>query len=181
MRPLLPSSVGFRRMGGLGAVALVCSTWSVLAQNSRTDSVPETVRFNHDIRPILSDKCFKCHGPSSTGRRANLRLDSEDTVAKDARLNVPDEGPMKVITPGDPEHSAVMRRITAADPKRRMPYGGDPLSDREVKLIRRWIEQGAKYEPHWSFIRPVRPEFPNVADTAWPKNGIDWVVWDRMV
>src|SRR5438309_6578141 len=123
MRPLLPSSVGFRRMGGLGAVALVCSTWSVLAQNSRTDSVPETVRFNRDIRPILSDKCFKCHGPSSTGRRANLRLDNEEAVAKDSRLNTPAEGTMKVIAPGAPERSAVVHRITATDPKRRMPYG----------------------------------------------------------
>src|SRR2546426_1960980 len=123
MRPLLPSSVGFRRMGGLGALALVCSTWSVLAQNSRTDSVSETVQFNRDIRPILSDKCFKCHGPSSTGRRANLRLDDE-AAAK-----------TKVVVPGDVEHSAVIQRITSTDPRRRMPYQADALSDREVKLI----------------------------------------------
>src|SRR5262249_30530474 len=145
-----------------------------------TDSPPQTVRFNHDIRPILSDKCFKCHGPSSTGRRANLRLDSEEAVARDAKLNGAAEGTMKVIAPGDPEHSAVMVRITSTDPKRRMPYGSNALSDREVKLIRRWIEQGAKYEPHWSFIRPVRPELLKVANTAWPKNPIDWFVLERL-
>src|SRR5262245_12792113 len=154
MGPLLSSTLSARRIEGLGAITLVCSTWSLLAQNPPTDSLPQTVRFNHDIRPILSDKCFKCHGPSSTGRRANLRLDSEEAVAKDARLNGAAEGTMKVVAPGDPDHSAVMLRITATDPKRRMPYGSNPLSDREVKLIRRWIEQGAKYEPHWSFIPP---------------------------
>src|SRR5712692_1739456 len=121
MRPLLPSTAAFRRIGGLGALALVCATWSsLLAQSSPADSLPQTVSFNRDIRPILSDKCFKCHGPSSTSRRANLRLDSEDAVLKDATRNVPAEGPMKVIAPGDSGHSAVMHRITATDPKRRM-------------------------------------------------------------
>jgi hypothetical protein len=180
MRPGLHSIAAFRRIGGLGALALVCSTWTSLAQNSPPDSLPQTVGFNRDIRPILSDKCFKCHGPSSTSRRANLRLDSEDAVLKDATRNTPAEGTMKVIAPGDPEHSTVMQRITATDLKRRMPFGGEPLSDRQVKLIGRWIEQGAKYEPLWSFIRPVRPELPRVANSAWPKNGIDWFVLDRL-
>src|SRR6266849_1918244 len=181
MRPLLPSGAAFRWIGGLGTLALVCSTWSsLLAQNSPPDSLPQAVGFNRDIRPILSDKCFKCHGPSSTGRRANLRLDSEEAAEKDARLSTPAEGTTKVIAPGDPEHSAVLHRITSTDPKRRMPYGGDPLSDRQVKLIRRWIEQGAKFEPFWSFIPPVRPKLPKVTNSAWPKNGIDWFVLDRL-
>jgi hypothetical protein len=158
----------------------VCSTWSLLAQNPSTEPLPQTVGFNRDIRPILSDKCFKCHGPSSTSRRANLRLDSEDAVLKDATRNTPAEGTMKVIAPRDPERSAVMHRITSSDPKRRMPFGGEPLGDRDVKLIRRWIEQGAKYEPFWSFIRPVRPELPTVINSAWPRNGIDWFVLDRL-
>src|SRR5438552_2428718 len=137
MRPLLPSTAAFRRIGGLGALALVCATWSSLslAQNPSTDALPlpQTVGFNRDIRPILSDKCFKCHGPSSTSRRANLRLDSEEAVLKDATRNTPAEGTLKVIAPGDPEHSTVMHRITSTDPKRRMPFGGEPLSDRQVK------------------------------------------------
>src|SRR5713226_2054269 len=149
MRPLLPSGAAVRWIGGLGTLALVCSTWSsLLAQNSPPDSLPQTVGFNRDIRPILSDKCFKCHGPSSTGRRANLRLDDE-AAAK-----------TKVVVPGDVEHSAVIQRITSTDPRRRMPYQADALSDREVKLISRWIEQGAKYEPFWSFITPQRPALP---------------------
>src|SRR5437879_9161220 len=153
MGQFLPSKPAFRRIGALGALALVCSTRSALrAQNAPAAPIPQTVGFNRDIRPILSDKCFKCHGPSSTGRRANLRLDSEDAARADARLNIPTEGAMKVVAPGDPEHSAVMHRIAATDPKRRMPFGGEPLTDRQVKLIGRWIEQGAKYEPLWSFI-----------------------------
>ncbi len=167
MRPRLHSIAVFRRIGGLGALALLCSTWSSLAQNSPPDSLPQTVGFNRDIRPILSDKCFKCHGPSSTSRRASLRLDSEDAVLKDATRNTQAEGTMQVIAPGDPERSTVMHRITATDPKRRMPFGGEPLSDRQVKLIGRWIEQGAKYEPLWSFIRPVRPELPQITNTGW--------------
>ena len=180
MRPLLPS-ITFWRIGGLGVLALVCSTWSsLLAQSSPRDPLPQTVRFNQHIRPILSDKCLKCHGPSSTGRRANLRLDSAEAVANDAGLNRPAEGAMKVIAPSDPDHSAVMLRITSSDPLRRMPYRNDPLSEREVQLIRRWIEQGAKYEPHWSFIRPVRADLPKIADSAWPKNPIDYFVLERL-
>src|SRR5262245_65522922 len=87
---------------------------------------------------------------------------------------------MKVIAAGDPERSTVMHRITATDPKRRMPFGGEPLSEREITLIRRWIEQGAKYERHWSFITPVRTELPKINNRAWAKTGIDWFVTDRL-
>jgi hypothetical protein len=97
-----------------------------------------------------------------------LRLDDEAWAKK------------KVIVPGHPDQSAVMQRITFDDPKRRMPFGGAPLSEREVKLIARWVEQGAKYEPHWAFTAPARPAFPQVTNSAWPKNGIDWFVLDRL-
>jgi hypothetical protein len=138
------------------------------AQNAPAAPIPETVQFNRDIRPILSDKCFKCHGPSATSRRANLRLDDE-VVAK-----------AKVIVPGDPEHSPLIQRITSIDTQRRMPFQGDALSERDVKLITKWIEQGAKYEPWWSFQAPVRHELPKVADASWPKNGIDYFILDRL-
>jgi len=172
MHRILPSSRGFWRIGALGTLVLVCSTWSALrAQNAPAAPaapIPETVQFNRDIRPILSDKCFKCHGPSSTGRRANLRLDDEAVAKK------------KVIVPGDVEHSAVIERITSTDPKHRMPYQADALSPREVTLITKWIAQGAKYEPWWAFITPVHPELPKVKDASWPKNGIDYFILDRL-
>ena len=159
---------------------MVCATWSVLAQNAPAESLPQTIGFNRDIRPILSDKCYRCHGPDSGARRAGLRLDSAEAVAKDAARNTAEEGVLKVIAPGDPEHSTVMHRIRASDSRRRMPFGGDPLSDREVRLIGRWIEQGAKYEPVWSFVAPVRPELPKVSNPAWPKNAIDAFVLEQL-
>ena len=182
MRTILRLTVVLRRVGwpGVLAAAVVCSTWSLLAQTSPPESIPETVLFNRDIRPILSDKCFRCHGPNSATRRANLRLDNEEAVAKDAIRTTPAEGPMQVIAPGDLDRSAMMHRITATDPERRMPFRGAPLGAREVQLIGRWIEQGAKYERLWSFIAPVRPELPTVRHGAWPKNAIDAFVLDRL-
>ena len=182
MRSILPSAVTVGRIGWLGALVAtaLCSTWSVLAQNSPPESIPETIRFNRDIRPILFEKCFQCHGPDSGTRRANLRLDSEETATKDATRTTAADGPLKVIAPGDPDRSAVMHRITATDPEQRMPFGEQPLGDREVVMIRRWIEQGAQYEPLWSFIAPVRPALPKAKDTAWPKNPIDAFILGRL-
>ena len=169
MRGFLPSNTAFRRIGALSALALVFSTWiSLRAQSAPDAPIPETVQFNRDIRPILSDKCFKCHGPSATGRRANLRLD-EEAAAK-----------IKGIVPGDPEHSLIIQRVTMTDPAKRMPYQLNALSDRDVKLLTRWIEQGAKYEPFWSFQTPKRPELPKVSNAAWPKNGIDYFIMERL-
>src|SRR5262245_21737291 len=159
----------FRKVATVSALALLCSTWgSVKAQKTPTAPIPETIHFNRDIRPILSDKCFKCHGPDSTSRRAQLRLDDEAGAKA------------KVIVAGDPEHSPLIQRITSTDTRRRMPFQGDALGDRDVKLLSKWIEQGAKYEPLWSFIAPVRAELPKVKDTAWPKNAIDYFVLDRL-
>src|SRR5713226_4297751 len=173
MLTLLQSTRTLRRIGWVAILtATVGWTWSVLAQNALSESIPQTVRFNRDIRPILSEKCFKCHGPDSGARRADLRLDSADAAVKDAARNTPAEGSMKVVAPNDPDHSAMMLRITSTDPKRRMPFNGDALSDRQVQLVRRWIEQGAKYEPVWSLIAPVRPELPKVSNPAWAMNPI---------
>ncbi len=169
MRRFLPLRVGYWRIGVASTLALVCLTGSSLsAQDAPDASIPETVRFNRDIRPILSDKCFTCHGPSSTGRRANLRLD-EEAAAK-----------AKVIVPGDPEHSLIIQRVASTDARRRMPFQGDALSERDVKILTRWIEQGADYEPWWSFTAPVRPDVPEVKDAAWTKNEIDHFVLDRL-
>ncbi len=181
MRTILRLTRVLQRVGWLGAVAaaVVCSTWSLRAQELASEPLPQTIRFNRDIRPILSDKCYRCHGPDSGTRRAGLRLDGEDVVAKDATRSTP-AGSMKVIAPGNPDRSAVMHRITATDPAQRMPYRTEPLEDREVRLIRRWIEQGAKYEPHWSFIPPVRADLPAVQHADWPRNPIDGFVLARL-
>ena len=176
MRTVHRSTDTLRRVGWRGALAaaLACSTWSVLAQNpapaAESGPLPETVRFNRDIRPILSDRCYTCHGPDSGTRRAGLRLDDPDSVRQAATRTTPAQGPLAVIAPGDPDRSALLHRVTATDPARRMPFREEPLEPREVALISRWIEQGARYEPHWSFIPPVRPDLPVVRSADWPRN-----------
>ena len=183
MRSIPGSTVVLRRAAWPGALATVvaCSALGLGAQSPSPPSrpLPETVGFNRDIRPILSDNCYTCHGPDSGTRRAGLRLDDPEAVLKDATRTTPAQGPLPVIAPGDPGRSALVHRLTATDPRRRMPFRAEPLEPREVALIRRWIAQGARYEPHWSFIPPVRPDPPAVRDAAWPRNAIDAFVLDR--
>jgi hypothetical protein len=136
---------------------------------------PEAVEFNRDIRPIFSDRCYTCHGPDQANRKSKLRLDTEDGAKVDL-------GGHFGIVPGDPAKSEVIRRITA-DEGRRMPpsWAGLPrLSEREVSLLTRWVEQGAVWQKHWSFIPPVRRELPAVSDPKWPRNAIDHFVLSRL-
>src|ERR1700722_8291843 len=114
-------------------------------------SMPE-LQFNRDIRPILSDRCFKCHGPDKNSRKANLRLDrAEDAYAESKKSDG------CAIVPGKPEQSLVCRRIFSSDPDEMMPPGDShlALSAAEKEKIKRWIAQGARYQPHWAFI-PLR-------------------------
>jgi hypothetical protein len=137
----------------------------------------QTVEFNRDIRPILSDKCFTCHGPDAANRKTKLRFDIESGALIELR-----EGRHAIVA-GDPEHSEMVRRITSADKAVRMPpayMGRDKLSDHDIGLIRDWIAQGAKWEPFWSFIPPKRPAVPVIADAKWPKNPIDNFVFAKL-
>ena len=141
--------------------------------------LPATIEFNRDIRPILSDKCFQCHGPGT--QMATLRFDSEEGAKhalKDGRF---------AIVPGEPAASQMIARITAANPAVRMPRSqngaaaGEPLSDRQVALLTRWIEQGATWQKHWSFIPPRRPDLPkDLKDPKWVRNPIDAFVLQRL-
>ncbi len=136
------------------------------APSSAADQV---VEFNRDIRPILSDHCFTCHGPDATHRQMNLRFDIAD-------------GPGWVIVPGHPEQSEVIRRITATDGDQMPPAtsGKKPITPHEAELIRQWIAQGAKYQPFWSFIPPVRPSLPATKNEAWAKNPLDRFILARL-
>jgi hypothetical protein len=148
------------------------------AETTQPDALPQTIEFNRDIRPILSDKCFKCHGPGI--QQANLRFDLEEPAKQ--QLN----GGRIAIVPGDPANSLLIQRVIAANPIVRMPKSqggaapGEPLNEREIMLLRRWIEQGAPWQKHWAFIPPIRPALPKVNDANWVRNPIDAFVLHRL-
>lgn len=135
------------------------------------------VGFNKDIRPILSDRCYACHGPDAANRKTALRFDTE----QGAFASLPSGG--YAIVRGKPDQSVLYQRITSRDPARRMPpayEGHERLAAGEIELIRRWIEQGAEWQGHWSFIAPKRPALPRVSNAHWPRNGIDSFLLARL-
>ncbi len=124
------------------------------------------IDFNRDIRPILSNKCFACHGPDDKTREAGLRLDTFDGATEDA------------IVVGDPDESELIARVESDDDDEVMPPKsmGKPLSAREKELLRKWIHSGAKYSRHWSYVAPKRPATPTIEDEKfrrWKVNEID--------
>jgi hypothetical protein len=140
--------------------------------------VPDVVDFNYHVRPILSDKCFKCHGPDANKRQANLRLDSE----QGAYAALKEDITQHVVVPGDPIKSALYYRITTADTAELMPPPNSnlALSKNEIQILKKWIEQGAKYKKHWSFIAPTRPEVPKVDASLAPQNAIDNFIFAKL-
>ena len=134
------------------------------------------IRYDRDIRPILSDRCFKCHGPDPATRQAELRLDQAQSSAE--KVDDP-----AVIVPGSAVESELFSRISSNDDDERMPPPGSnkrPISPAERELIRLWIEQGASYASHWSFIPPQRPALPPVEHPNWCQNEIDRFILARL-
>jgi hypothetical protein len=134
------------------------------------------VDFAHDVRPILSDRCFACHGPDEATRKVGLRLDTEEGAKKMRGQHIP-------VVPGDPAASEIIKRVAPAQPAMRMPppYSGRPaLTDKEIATLRTWIEQGAHWQSHWSFIAPERPPLPKVRNATWARNPIDNFVLARL-
>jgi len=140
--------------------------------------LPKYVDYNYDIKPILSDKCFACHGPDNNTREAGLRLDTEEGAYK-ALAESPDK---HAVVPGKPHISEAFLRITSDDESIKMPPTASnlPLSNFEIDLIERWIEQGAVYKPHWAFTAPKKPEVPQQEKIKWGNNEIDNFVLDKM-
>ncbi len=136
---------------------------------------PAEPHYNRDVRPILSDKCFRCHGFNEASRQADLRLD----VAEAAYA---DRDGVVAIAPGDLTGSEIWRRITSTDEAEQMPPpdSHQALNDEQKEILRRWIEQGAKYAQHWSFVPPTKATLPGVADESWPRNEIDRFVLARL-
>jgi len=114
----------------------------------------QQVSFDRDIRPIMSDTCFRCHGPDASSRMANMRLDIREEALKPKRNGTP-------IVPGDIEHSEIIQRVFAKDGRvMPPPFAHKELTEMQKNTIRRWVEQGAKYETHWSYVPVTRPALP---------------------
>lgn len=134
------------------------------------------IDFDRQIRPILSEKCFRCHGPDEAARQSGLRLD-----VRDAAIRPADSGE-RAIVPGDLETSGLIARIMSADADEVMPPAelNKPLTDAEKELLRQWVAEGAGYQQHWAFRPPVRPHVPATRNDAWAKNDIDRFVLARL-
>lgn len=138
-------------------------------------SAAEQVDFQADVRPVLSDACFHCHGPDPNTRLFGLRLDTREGAFGERENGTP-------IVPGDPEASLVYQRIAAEDPARRMPPANvhKDLTPEQIDKIRLWIEQGAVWEEHWAFASPTMPVIPEVSDPSWVRNPIDAFVLAKL-
>jgi len=141
-----------------------------------TGRTAETVNFQRDIRPILADNCFQCHGPDEATRKGKLRLDVRADVLKGGRSEKPG------IVPNKPAESELIRRITSGDETEVMPppKSGKKITEQQLAILRKWIAQGADYEMHWAFVPPQRSATPKVKDAAWVQNDIDAFILARL-
>jgi hypothetical protein len=144
---------------------------AVLMSNARgaeSSTSGSTISFNRDIRPILSDNCFACHGPDQKKRKAKLRLDQREGLF----AKIEDRS---IVVPGNRTDSALFRRITTTDADDHMPpaESGKKLTPEQINLIGRWIDEGAPWQGHWAFLKPERPALPSVRKEEWPRNDID--------
>ena len=146
-------------------IAVAVSTTVTLAAE------PQRLEFNRDIRPILADACFACHGVDGAARQADLRLD--------LRQSAIDSG---AIEPGKPSDSSLIDRILTSDPEKIMPppKSHKKLSDSQKETLRKWVEQGAEYQPHWSLIAPTKIEPPVVKNSKWVRNPIDQFILAKL-
>ena len=175
---------GCRRLcRAVGVASVTCLLGGLLlatslpAQSVKPADYPPTgPDFNRVIRPVLSENCYKCHGPDDAARKSNLRFDQRAAAIQPAK-----SGRLPIV-PGAPDKSELVARIAARDPEKRMPpvSTGKKLSPTQIESLREWIAAGAPYEPHWAYVKPQRPALPPVRDSAWPRNPVDRFVLARL-
>jgi hypothetical protein len=138
----------------------------------------DEIDYNWHVRPILSENCFKCHGPDPSSRKAKLRLD----VAEVAKAELPESKGKFAIVPKHSERSELVRRITSRDSDERMPPESThkTLSAQQIAILRQWIDNGAEYEPHWAFIAPKKPNVPQTAFASRAANDVDRFVFAKL-
>jgi len=140
------------------------------------DPVPTPPDFNREVRPILSDRCFRCHGPDAASRKRGLRLDNAEGATALLKSG------LRAIVPGDVNASEMARRITSDEPDEMMPPPEmkHPLTEAEKQVLIKWIQSGAEYKPHWAFVPPIAAAVPEVKDKSWPRDPIDRFVLARL-
>ncbi len=149
---------------------------TVVSVRFRPATAAQEIQFNRDIRPLLSDRCFYCHGPDEKNRKAGLRLDTFEGATKD-------RGGYRAITPGKPDESELIRRVTSHETYEMMPPPAakkTPISPEEAALLRRWIEQGARYQGHWAFQPLAGDPLPAVKNSGWVRNEVDRFILARL-
>ncbi len=137
------------------------------------------ISYNFQIRPILSDKCFNCHGPDANKRQAGLRLD----IAAEAYKALQDHPKAHALVPGNPDLSELFLRVSSQDTAIQMPPASSHLpglTEEDIAIVKKWIKQGAVYEPHWAFVVPRKAELPAVKAVKWPRNEIDYFILQQM-
>ena len=166
-------------LGTLGVGALLAGVAAKAQQGAAPGAKPVAVRkvdFNRDVLPILSEHCFRCHGPDAATVAAGLRLDSFATATAD-------RGGYRAITPGDPAKSLMYKRVSAKEDSMRMPPVGSPvaaLTPEQQETVRLWIASGAEYKAYWAFVPPKEARLPKVSDLAWPREPIDYYVMAKL-
>jgi len=165
-------------LGVLAILYIVQACNSSSGIQTGEERIPDSISYNFHVRPILSDKCFICHGPDANKREASLRLD----IAEEAYKALKDNPSVHALVPFKPQASEVFLRISSTDSTQIMPPKSSnlKLTTREIAVIEKWIKQGAKYEQHWAFTPPKSPAMPQVENKAWAKNEIDYFVLDRL-
>ena len=148
------------------------------SNSTAANSMPDQVSYNFHIRPILSDKCFKCHGPDKNKREAGLRLDIPDSAFAPLKET---KGAFALV-PFKPEQSEVYKRISSTDTTYQMPTPTSHLgllSAFEIALFKKWINQGAKYEKHWAFAKPIKAPLPSISNKELAINAIDYFIFNK--
>ena len=146
--------------------------------NTFSDSEINLVDFNFDVKPILSDKCYTCHGPDDKARKANLRLDTENGFYK----ALEDNPNHFVIDKNNPVESEILKRISSENSIYKMPppESNLDLSDREKEILKKWVLQGGKWDKHWAYIKPELPVVPEAKNINWTTNEIDYFILRKL-
>ena len=161
---MLRKSHGHGLAAWLAVLGICGAAWADEAPSAK-------IEYNRDVRPILAENCFRCHGPDSASRKADLRLDRREVAVESG-----------AIVPGKPDESGLVERVFSSDPDQMMPPPAihKELKPAEKELLKAWVAAGAEYQPHWSLIAPVRPPLPAVKNEAWVRTPIDRFVLARM-